>query len=273
MIFRYPGGKSKKSVREKIFNRFPKEYAEYRETMVGGGGIFFNVPDCKKRWINDVDSNLMSVYTALKNNPEDFIKKCKEISPDEDLKVKFYQIIDDNSIDDALKYFFINRTVWAGRVNYEIRSRLYFSNPQGWKIINTNKLDKAAKLLSCVKISNLNYKELLSEPGEDVLIYVDPPYYLNTKLNKNSRLYRYNFEIEDHKELCEEIKKCQHKIILSYDDHSFIRKLYKGFNFGRGLGSSHSRYEKWKYCGTSSAQSQNQNKIKRTGKELIISNF
>jgi DNA adenine methylase len=271
MIFRYPGGKSKKSVREKIFLRFPKEYNEYREPMVGGGGIFFNIPVYKKRWINDLDENLISVYESLKKDYKNFINKCKEINVDSNLKTKFYQIIEDKNFDQALKYYFINRTVWTGRVNYEIKSRLYFSNPNGWKIINTNKLENASKILQNVKITSGSYKEVLKQDGEDVLIYIDPPYYLNTKLDKNSRLYRHNFEIDDHKELCKEIKNCKHKIILSYDDNIFIRKLYKGFNFGKGLGVSHSRSEKWKYCGTSSAQ--NQSKTKRIGKELVISNF
>lgn len=273
MIFRYPGGKSKKSIREKILSRFPKEYSEYREPMVGGGGIFFNVPVCKKRWVNDLDDNLISVYSSLKNNPEEFIRNCREIRPDSDLKEKFYQVIDNENFDKALKYFFVNRTVWAGRVNYDIRSRLYFSNPPGWKIVDTNKLEKAANILKGVKVSSLDYKELLNEPGDDVLIYIDPPYYLNTKLEKNSRLYKHNFEVKDHKELFEQVKNCKHKVILSYDDNPAIRKMYKGFNFGRGLGASHSRAAKWKYCGTSSAQSQNQSKTKRIGKELIISNF
>jgi len=273
MIFRYPGGKGKKSIREKILSRFPKDYSEYREPMVGGGGMFFNIPTCKTRWINDLDDNLISVYLSLKNNPEEFITKCKDISPESDLKGLFYRIIDDSNFDKALKYFFVNRTVWAGRVNYEIRSRLYFSNPPGWKIVNTNKLEKAASIIKEARVSSLDYKDVLKEPGSDVLVYIDPPYYLNTKLEKNSRLYKHNFEFDDHKELCEHVKSCKHNIVLSYDDDPAIRKLYKGFNFGRGLGASHARAEKWKYCGTSSAKSQNQSKTKRVGKELIISNF
>jgi len=269
MIFRYPGGKSKKSVREKILKRFPKSYSEYREPMVGGGGLFFHIPLDKRRWINDVDDNLMSVYQSLKDDPQGFMTRCRSLSGD--LKETFNRMIDTDDYDKDLKYFFINRTVWGGRVNYTIRSRLYFSNPTGWNIINTNKLEKAAGVLKEARVSSTSYSDLLNEDGDDVLIYIDPPYYLNTKLDKNSRLYRHNFEMEDHRKLCEDIKNCKHKIVLSYDDNPFIRKLYKGFNFGRGLGASHSRSEGWTYCGTSSADAQS--KTKRVGKELIISNF
>jgi DNA adenine methylase len=269
VIFRYPGGKSKKSIREKIIKRFPKNFHEYREPMVGGGGLFFHISSDKKRWINDIDENLISVYKSLRDDHENFILRCKEIKSD--LKKVFEEMVENEKYQKDIKFFFINRTVWGGRVNYSIKSRLYFSNPKGWNIMKTNKLEKAANILQNVKISNVDYSQLLAEDGDDVLIYIDPPYYLNTKLDKNSRLYRHNFEMEDHKKLCEEIKKCKHKIILSYDDNLFIRKLYKGFNFGRGLGITHSRAENWKYCGTSSAKTQN--KTKRTGKELIISNF
>lgn len=271
MIFRYPGGKSKRSVREKIFSRFPKEFSEYREPMVGGGGIFFHIPTNIRRWINDRDEHLVSVYLALRDRSDSFIKSCRDIEFDSNLKEKFLDFCCKNDADPALKYFFINRTVWAGRVNYEIKSRLYFSNPCGWKIVSTNKLEKSSNILKDTKITTGSYSSLLEEDGEDVLIYIDPPYYLNTKLDKNSRLYRHNFENEDHKELCEHIKNCKHKVVLSYDDNPAIRKLYKGFNFGKGLGASHSRSEKWVYCGTSSAK--NQSKIKKIGKELIISNF
>lgn len=269
MIFRYPGGKSKRSIREKIFSRFPEHYTEYREPMVGGGGIFFHVPQTKKRWINDKDSDLILVYESLKDDYEKFKIDCKNVST-VDLKATFDDMVNDKYNKDV-KYFFINRTVWAGRVNYTIKSRLYFSNPKGWNIINTNKIEKAGVVLKDVKVTNIDYSKVLFTPGEDVLIYIDPPYYLNTQLDKNSRLYRHNFEKVDHEDLCENIKKCNHKVILSYDDCPYIRKLYKGFNFGKGVGASHSRSTTWKYCGTSSAKTHS--KIKRSGKELIISNF
>lgn len=280
MILRYPGGKSKKTVRDQIFSRFPKEYEEFRDVMVGGGGIFFHVPTNKKRWINDVDENLMTFYKELKNNSEDFIKKCRKIKAEkkEDklinskpngkaqynarLKSKFDYLVKNKKKDPALSYFFINRTVWGGRVNYDIESRLYFSNPSGWNTAHTDKMEKASKILENVKISSFSYEKILKEDGDNVLIYIDPPYMRNTNLDKNSRLYKHNFEKEDHEKLCEEIKKCKHKIILSYDDNPEVRKLYKDFNLGKGS---------WTYCGTSSAKTHS--KSKKTGKELIITNY
>lgn len=279
MIFRYPGGKSKKSVREKIFSRFPDKYTEYRDPMVGGGGIFFAIPTNKKRWINDLDENLISVYKALKQNSKEFIERCRKIDGHKEneplapskpngkakynarLKSEFDKLSQNDS-DPALKYLFVNRTVWAGRVNYDIPSRMYFSNPQGWNVVHTQKMEKAAQVIKNCKITYGDYKRLLEEEGEDVLIYLDPPYYLNTNLDKNSRLYKHNFEKNDHIKLFEIVKNCKHKVIISYDNDPFICNLYKDFNLGE---------TSWTYCGTSSAKTHSNKK--KIGKELIITNY
>ena len=280
MIFRYPGGKSKKSIREQIMTKFPKEYGEFRDAMVGGGGIFFNIPKDKKRWINDLDENLMSVYFALKDRPNEFIENCRFIEGPKKtdaltsskpngkakynarLKFEFDRLSKNRAEDPALSYLFVNRTVWGGRVNYEIESRMYFSNPQGWNVVHPNKIERAADIIKNAKVTCGDYNKVLSEDGEDVVVYIDPPYCVNTKLEKNSKLYKHNFEEKDHYELNENIKNCKHKIVLSYDDSTFIRKLYKDFNIFK---------LNWTYCGTSSAKTHS--KTKKVGKELIITNF
>ena len=279
-LFRYPGGKSKKSVRQKIFAYAPMFYSEFRSAFVGGGGIFWCIDEGIKRWINDLDEDLVAVYEALKSRPDDFISQCRAIKPPEKgeplapskpggkviynarLGEVFNRFAKDPSTDKALRYFFINRTGWSGRVNYEIPSRLYYSNPNGWNIVKKDVLEKCAALMQDVKITNTDYKEVLEAPGDDVWIYLDPPYYVNTELSKTSQLYRHNFTKQDHIDLAESVFSCQHKILMSYDndDEGFIRSLYEnedGINI----------YEaNWTYCGTSSEKKEN-------GKELIITNY
>jgi len=281
-IFRYPGGKSRKGILNKIKNKMPDSYDEFREPFVGGGGLFFSLPAKGKRWINDMHPGLISVYKALRYKSKDFIAKCEEIAPEQigeplvasqeggkelynsRLKKVFDKFKLDEEMDQALRYFFLNRTVWMGRVNYKILSRLYFSNPSGWNIVKTNKLKKAAKHLKGVNITRYCGTALLKCPGKNVFIYVDAPYLSDTKQPKSSQLYEYTFQIKDHVKLSEEIKKCKHKILISYDDDEdgFIRGLYEGFNIFE---------EKWTYSGSSSADGQE--KTKRKGRELLITNY
>lgn len=279
MILRYPGGKNRKTVRNKILSKAPF-FKFYREPFCGSAAIFFNIDKSVDRWINDIDCHLINLYKALKEYPIPFIESCRQIEPEKEgepldsarvggkaiynarLKAVFDSFANNNEMDQALRYFFINRTVWAGRVNYDIPSRMYFSNPSGWNIVKTKKLEEAASACKDAVITCESYKRLLEEKGEDVWIYVDPPYVVNTELDKNSQLYKHNFTEKDHIDLAENIKKCNHKVCISYDDNEMIRDLYQDFKIYE---------EEWKYCGTSSAE--NQSKTKKTGKELLICNY
>lgn len=283
-IFRFPGGKTKKAVRERILAKAPY-FQEYREPFLGGGGIFFAVDTYKRRWINDIDNNLMEVYLALKDRPDHFIAACRVIDAQREgeplaparpggeprynarLKKHFDFFAKNETCYQALRYLFVNRTVWAGRVNYDLESRIYFSNPEGWNLVKTNRLEQAAECCKDATITVGSYDKLLREPGEDVWIYADPPYLVNTHLSKTSQLYRHGFTEEDHERFAEEVKRCPHKVCISYDDddRGFIRSLHRGFDIFE---------ESWTYSGTSSAKSdRSQENKKKKGRELVICNY
>jgi len=276
--FRFPGGKSKKSIRQRILKYAPKIYKEARFPFVGGGGIFFAIDPNIKRWINDIDMDLMSVYIALKERSQEFIEECKKIEPQKlsekltstkkggkkiynaRLKKVFDQFVKDKNMDPALRYYFLNRVVWYGRVNYDLPSRLYYSNPQGWNIIKKDVLEKAAEFLKNTHITIGPYEKLLQQKGDSVFIFADPPYLKNTNLQRSSQLYKYGFTLEQHKKFAEDVQKCKHKVLITYDDNPLIRQMYpssEGFTIIE---------ENWTYCGTSKSK-------KEKGKELIIINY
>jgi DNA adenine methylase len=276
-ILRYPGGKSRKSVQDIILSYKPSVVKEYREPFVGGGGIFFAIDPSIKTWINDINPGLISLYGALKERPENFIENCRKIIPmqegEESVSTKgtgkkynkrlgevFDSLKYNEEADQALRYFFINRTVWAGRVNYDpaFKSRMYYSNPQGWNIVKTDKLEKASKHISNTKITNTDYVNLLEEPGEDVWIYLDPPYVVDTKFKKGSKLYEFGFSMEDHIRFVDNVKKCKHKVCISYDNKTDVKEWFKNDFY---------IYEHdWTYSGSTQ-------KVKTIGKELIITNY
>ena len=288
MIFRYPGGKSRKAVRAKIMAHFPEHYTEFRDATVGGGGIFFGVPGAKTRWINDLDVDLMSVYRALQDHPAAFIASCRAIPVAKDgeklapsrpggkplwnarLKKMFDRCVartktdEDTGVSTALAWFFIHRTVWAGRVNYDVPCRLYFSNPSGWNVAHSPKMEAVAQALEGVRITAQDYEPCLTEPGKDVLVYLDAPYVVNTEMTPQDKQYRHSFTIADHERMAKLARACKHKVILSYDEHPLIRKLYKGW---------HIHTEQWLYVGRSSVTTDNQSGIKTHGKELVITNY
>ena len=283
--FRYPGGKTRKHVQNKILRHIPSKFNEYREGFVGGGGIFFAIPTDRvnKRWINDMNGSLIAVYEALRDSPDDFIASCRAIEPVKEgeatvkskktsnkdskeynsrLKSVFDKFVEDETMDAALRYFYINRTVWGGRVTYDPnqRSRLYFSNPEGWNVVKSNLLEKVANHLRGTKITCDSYENTLSAPGDDVVVYLDPPYVVNSELSRNSQLYEFGFNMEDHKRFRDTVLSSNHKVCISYDDHDLIRNLF------RETDGFHLYKETWKYSGTGKG-------IKDNGRELIITNY
>ena len=203
-IFRYPGGKSRGV--NCILSYAPSSYYEYREPFVCGGSVFFNIPIDKKRWINDINDSLIAVYVELRDNSDEFIKKCQKIKEQKSGEKKIYptnnsrgkkynarlkKVFDyfvnsSKEEDQPLKYFFINRTVWGGRVNYnsKMSSRMYFSNHEGWNIIKNNKLERASKILQKTEITIYDSEKLLDDTVDNVWIYCDPRYIQNTLLSK-----------------------------------------------------------------------------------------
>lgn len=103
-----------------------------------------------------------------------------------------------------------------------------------------------------------DYQELLHKNGEDVFIFLDPPYYSITK----SKLYGKKGDLHthfDHKMLCENLKNTSHKFLLTYDNNETIKKLYGDFY----LQEWNLQYGMNNYKQTKAS----------IGKELLISNF
>ena len=74
-------------------------------------------------------------------------------------------------------------------------------------------------------ITNLDYEELVKREGENVFIFLDPPYYSATK----SALYGKNGNMHksfDHVKFAENMKNCKHKWLITYDDSEYLSLIH-----------------------------------------------
>ena len=113
-------------------------------------------------------------------------------------------------------------------------------------------------LLQNVKITNLGYRDVILEPGNNVFVFLDPPYLVATK----SRLYGKNGDLHlgfDHKQFADDMKKCQHPWLITYDDSAEIRQNFSYANL----------YEWELQYGMNNYKQNNAAK----GKELFITNY
>jgi len=256
---RYPGGKSR--ALKQILPIIPK-FKEFREPMVGGGSIFFALkklnPDCKF-WINDVNKELFLFWKYLKEEPEKMIKEISKLKEEynKDGK-KLYEILFSMKSDfgRAVRFFILNRITFSGLSESGGYSEQAFKTR--FTDSSIERLKKASKVLQNTKITNEDYEKIILKEGEDVFIFLDPPYYST----KKSKLYGKKGQLHEdfnHKRFAEIMRKSKHKFIITYDDSPEIRRLF-----------SFAHIYPWRL--QYGMNNYKQKKAKK-GNELFISNF
>lgn len=231
-VLRYPGGKSKAA--EKIIANIPTNIKEFREPMVGGGSVSLVVkqlfPNVKIK-INDLNYDLICFWKTLRDNPNELIREVREIKKTYKDGRKLYNELvaknNGNEFERAVRFFVLNRITFSGTVDSGGYSQQAFEKRFTDSAIE--KLKYASEIIKDFEITYGDYEKLLFEDGEDVFIFLDPPYYSTTK----SKLYGKNGDLHlsfDHKRFAANMKKCQHLWLITYDDCTEIRRLF-GFAY------------------------------------------
>jgi DNA adenine methylase len=228
---RYPGGKSK--ALKQIIPHIPLNITEYREPFVGGGSVFIAVKQLlgnrtKFYWINDLNYDLYCFWTAARDRNESLVDAVSEIKRKyangrelfnyytrEDLKFNEFEL--------AVRFFVLNRITFSGTVDSGGYSQQAFE--RRFTDSSIERLRKLSLCLPSVQITTEDYEKLLFEAGDGVFIFLDPPYFSATK----SKLYGVKGSLHtafDHERFAANMRKCQHKWLITYDDSPEIRELF-----------------------------------------------
>jgi DNA adenine methylase len=258
---RYPGGKSRAV---KVISPLLPSFDEYREPMVGGGSLFCHVrqqfPE-KKFWINDLYHPLFCFWEQLQESHEDVIKQIRYWRKEFGEGKQLHRFLGEhlphfNPVETAAAFFIFNRITFSGTTESGGFSSQAFTSR--FTDSSIERLIPFEDILKGVRISNMDYQAVISAPGKNVFLFLDPPYYSATRsalYGKNGALHK-NF---DHQRFADSMKSCPHRWLITYDDSEFIREL---FSFAFIIP--------WQltYGMRNITPQSNQ-----TGKELFISNF
>ena len=224
-LMRYPGGKfyALKNILPEV-NKF--NHCEYREPFFGGGTVFFNKDRVNKNWINDKYGDLIFFLKFIKNknNLEQLLEEINlEKTPSKERHAEVKNLDPKNDLSKAFKFYYLNRTSFSGKMKSPVWGYrpIRSVHPRNWN----QKIIEAHKFLKGVKITNYDFSEIIRAEGNDVLLYLDPPYF---KANQKGH-YVESFNDYDHLRLQNELINTEHPFFLSYDDSEEIRSLYKDF--------------------------------------------
>lgn len=228
---RYPGGKSRALA--KIEKNLPAQFTEFREPFVGGGSVFLFIRQKYPHaaiWINDLNYDLYCFWKTAQNDNHKLTEAITKIKDDCTDGPKLFSKMRNNfhadmsEFERAVRFFVMNRITFSGTVDSGGYSELAFR--ARFTHSSIKRLSYLEPLLQYVRITNLDYRSIIQEPGEGAFIFLDPPYLVATK----SRLYGRNGSLHtgfDHAEFAEEMKKCPHKWLITYDDSPEIRMNFK----------------------------------------------
>lgn len=228
---RYPGGKSK-ALRQ-ILPHVPTQIKEYREPFIGGGSVFLAVKQIlgqhiNKYWINDLNFDLYCFWkyaqeeierltdavTAIKQHQTDGRELFANLAK-EGLELDEFQR--------AVRFFVLNRITFSGTVESGGYSQQAFE--KRFTDSSIDRLKTLGTMLANTTITNGDYQQLIEQPGENVFIFLDPPYLSATK----SKLYGKKGDLHTsfgHQRFAEVMENCSHKWLITYDDSEEIRKLF-----------------------------------------------
>ena len=219
---RYPGGKSRAV--STLRSYIPRETKVLVSPFLGGGSLELScAADGIKVYAADAFDLLINFWDHAKANPIELSERVSKYFPLErskfySLQKNIYEI--DCSIERAAIFFVLNRSSFSG---ITLSGGMSPNHPR----FTRSAIDR----LKNFRASNIFFEcadfEVTIEKHPNELLYLDPPYANGEKLYGTKGDMHISF---DHEKLANILKK-RSGWILSYNDHSTVRELYKGYDF------------------------------------------
>jgi len=248
---RYPGGKS--NALKFLSGHFPAKFEEYREPFFGGGSVGLYLMQTHKDadyWINDLFYPVYCFWKVLYEQPETLVNfilahkatctvehdpvtkgtPSKSAVRGRELHTQCRQNITDgmaakHELHVAGWWYILNKTSYSGM------SMIGSYAPLAWDqnftdncIKNLPKTSELMHSVRSVKITNLDYADLLTPSDKDTFIFLDPPYKIPHNLYGDKGDMHEGF---DHLKFTNTLKECKQKWMITYNEDPDLIEWFK----------------------------------------------
>ena len=205
------------------------EYDSYHEPFLGGGSVFFALGP-QKAFLSDTNADLISTFTAVRDNPQGVIDYLMQQRVSED---DYYRVRSSNPYKphrSAGRFIYLNHTSFNGiyRVNRNGEYNVPYGHKDGYRF-DFNRIRLASKALQGAVIRHSDFFDTLDDIREQDLVFLDPPY---TVSHNNNGFIEYNkklFSLDDQRRLKEFIDEINAKgayYILTNAAHEAIAEIF-----------------------------------------------
>ncbi len=238
---KWVGGK--RQLLSSIVEVMPKSLKNYTyvEPFIGGGAVLFYLQP-KKAIINDSNSDLINVYSVVKDNLDSLIEDLRKHKNESeyfynirklDRSESFEQL---DKIQRASRLIYLNKTCYNGL--YRVNNAGEFNSPFGRyrnpNIINEPVLKAVSLFLNRnnIDIQNRDYEEILRGLDRNSFAYLDPPYHPISDSSNFTGYVQGGWNESDQirlREACDNLTARGIKFLLSNSATEFIKDQYKNY--------------------------------------------
>lgn len=245
-FLKWVGGKTQ--LLSEIRVRLPQEFSIYYEPFVGAGAVYFSVAHrIHAAHLSDVNSDLINVYSVIKDFPQDLIQ---ELSYHKNTEDHFYTVRNADrqpeyahwtNIQKAARFIYLNKTCFNGL--YRVNSKGEFNVPFGKyanpKFCDQHTIEKCSLILNknLTTLGSHGYADIVSMVQSipnplSVFVYLDPPYVPLTNTSNFVSYSKDGFGEDQHRELAEvytTLSDMGVKCMLSNSSTPLVFDLYKNY--------------------------------------------
>ncbi|KJR41533.1 site-specific DNA methylase [Candidatus Magnetoovum chiemensis] len=220
----YLGGKS--LLAKKIIPLFP-EHKCYCEVFAGAAWVLFKKEESDTEIINDINSDLVTLFRVVKNHLDEFIRYLRWILV---AREEFERFKSENpesltDIQKAVRFYYLLKNGFASRIKDPTFS-ISTMRKSNFNLLRVEEeLSEAHLRLSRVYIENLRYENFIKRfDREHTFFYIDPPYFGCEDYYGEGIFTR-----DDFAQLKDILSSIQGKFLMSINDVPEIRDLYEDF--------------------------------------------
>ena len=224
-----------------LLDNSPSRFKKYYEPFAGGAALFFALfregrLDGRPAFLADINRELMTVYTAVREDVREVIKKLRRYRYDSDYYYKVRKR-DPWKLPPprlAARMIFLNRTGYNGL--YRVNSKGQFNVPFGrYKnpiICDSENLRAVSDALQKTELLCQPFEAVLKQARKGDFVYFDPPY---VPLSTTAYFVSYaqdGFNLVDQERLAQVFRKLAKRgvfVMLSNSDTEWVREHYEGF--------------------------------------------
>jgi DNA adenine methylase len=218
------GGKS--LLTKKIIPKIPSHKC-YCEVFAGAAWLLFRKEESEVEIINDINTDLVTLYRVIKLHLVEFIRYINWILVARDEFDRFKKENPETltDIQKAVRFYFLLKTGYAARLEKPSFNIAASSKPRLNLLRIEEELSAVYLRLSRVYIENKPYETIIPRfDRPDTFFYVDPPYY-----DYEDYYGKGIFSKDDFTKLRDILSKINGKFIMSINDAAEIRDLYQEF--------------------------------------------